>query len=434
MAYTATFQDDQINARSLHMVRAICLVALIFIHCFSYSTLFFKAPLSQMNFVTVLIVLATLNSIFIFIAGVTFRLTMGGSIEGDRLKGGTSRKIFETLLFLLAIDTTKNVFMEGGVAAIFNWDFLKTIIVAFALCYFLSRINIYLNLLVVFLISWNYSPIKNFLQDFYFRPEEVPAFNAFHIQLIFISFALAIYFSYRVWSFSIKLPARFAGLLVINSLLLFCVHQITQMQTDLVQYTHARNWWLVGTIGDARHVTLMTLLAWGPSLLLGFGGTHLILSWQKKLRPLKAWSVASISAIAYAASMVYCALYLEDFYPKAFATWHYVGQNETSFTAELVKACVFLTLFASLVVLNSRRQKKWLDELALKMSLASFWVYILVTTWSPYASALSIQLFGNLMMGVIGGFVSTMVLGFLIAEFVYFMSRKQIRLKLRRVG
>ena len=127
MKVPALLTDARLNVRSFHQMKTLCLVALIVSHCLSFAAMTLQRPVSELKFAAGVSFLTTLNGLFIFMTGVTLRLSLADRIKGDHLRAGSWVGTTDMLFLLLVIETLKNNVLYG-VAHALEWDFLKTIL------------------------------------------------------------------------------------------------------------------------------------------------------------------------------------------------------------------------------------------------------------------------------------------------------------------
>lgn len=373
--------------RSYQQVRALCLLALIIVHAFSFSTAIVGVNLMNISYLPILFVPLALNGAFVFIAGITLRLSLSPENPSSDQIRTPLKPLLTTFGVLVFFEGLKNFFLYDSAYGFFVWDFLKTIFVCIVICILASRVHVYLNLFFAFLISWFFNDIFQFLQKCLWAPEKGwPNLDGLNI-------ATLIYFgvAYGILGFLILSLARSKRPRLIRSIgiafWLFWAFQFARdypFDMSLEQFIYFRNWPIYILIGDPAHHTLFPLLATGPGFFIGFAGTHFLLKNKMELQTFSAPLILLGVTLAWV-TLVYLLLFRHmDVLLSAVntATWSSFQTDDiTTFAGEVMKTLTFVFFFVVFYISTARTQ---LGATAIaKFGAASFWIYIVATTLTP---------------------------------------------------
>lgn len=424
--------DLDTNVRSFHQIKALCLLALIANHCLSFATVAHEIAIQRLGYAPLLLIMPLFNGHFIAMTGVTYRINLESEIRANRVTGGFW-PLADLLIFLIFVDFSKNLWLYGHATHVLQWDFLKTILVMFAACYLISRVHIALNFVFVALASWFYADIHRWLYGFRSETLSVPkGLNFYHLHYALFFGALALYLGFRIVPHLRRSRARllFVGALVLG--LMIAVKLLLQTAPDETDYYLARNWWIDALIGSGDRHTLMPVLTWGLGLPLGFALTHFAIRNPRLIQNLNPFWGLAISALFF----IPLWLFTVESTPgidDGFATWISVGQNKTSFAVEVMRTSSLIFLFFLLFILNRRFRRPAFDRFCMKLSISSFWIYLLATS-VPFLLAAQSSDQTSLWITIAMGLAVTLPMAYLLSELVYFVSRKRLRFILRKTA
>jgi hypothetical protein len=428
-------RDLQLNLRSFHQTKTLCLLALIFNHCLSFSAQQSAQSLSSLSFAPGFLLLALLNGLFVTMTGVTYRITLDDQIQGHRLRGGLQSAV-DLLLILIGIDFLKNLWVYDGRSPLLEWDFLKTILVSFLICYILSRIHIYLCFLFAGLVSWFYLDIRNFLFRFAWIPTrdwQPPAgFSAYHYANGGVVTLLALYLTFKIWRPA--LPIRLKVLLSAGLawLWLMILDSLAQASPAFFEIQLGHDWWLDGLVGGPGYRTLMPTLVWGLGLPAGFAFAHFFKRHPEIVEKLNAAWVMAAAACVFIPLWWFMNYTTPLLQSGATNLWALAGENETSFWVEVMHAAALILVFSAFYLFNRYKKIEWFDDLCVKFSVASFWIYLLATSVPPLLIEKVHGLTDSLWTTTMTAFYVTMALSWVLAEALFLLSQKQLRLTLAR--
>lgn len=416
----------------------ICLLALIAVHALSFNNRAKGDGLfSSVSGAQIFLFLGAMNSLFVFLAGVTLRIQLQPAIRNSRLTRGTFRPVAETLFVLLCIDLLKNHLLYRSPSIILEWDFLRTLSLSWILIYILSRIHIGLNLLVAGAVSWWNPQLRQWLLQFEWSKDQgwppLNLWNAYHSISIAAVLALAIGLIGIVWT---KTWPRAARLLVTTLIFLFAaslVRKVAQFEPRLWDYQDARNWWIYGLVGDRLHSTLMPLFAWGPSAWIGFAGTHYVLREKHLLQHLSPGKLLVFS-VPVASVLIYMLLFRYEIlvYASGNSSWNSIGNSETTFAGETMKVAYFLMIYGAVWWMTLRRPANAWDVFAEKFSQATFWIYIVATASTQVLASSLFEFSSNFWMNFAINFGLSAGLCALVAEGTSFFAKRRIAFYLRK--
>lgn len=429
-------QNLESHVWAFHMVKTLCLLSLVFVHCFTFSNRLGGVAIESLSFLVLTNFIASLNGQFIFISGITFRLLEDSAFQGERRKPNTFGRAGTILIWLNLVELAKNILVRGSAVYIYNWDFLKTLLISFLLAYAISRIHVYLCFLVAAVVAWAQTDLHFYLLRFAteIAPDEVAlqAWNRFHWQLLIFMIVITTWLAWRIVKSNLPKTGKMAlGTLVSVLFTVFFLKLDSYHVTD-GDYLLASNWLIWGTAGNSS--ALFPLLAWAPSFLIGYAGIHLVkrnLDFILKIPPL---------VIFFAAAVVFLCLYPHivnsiaagKVHAHADALWQIQGMNYTQILGEIIKVSNFLTLYLFLHFLN---QRGWLKPVQLpsqKISIASFWIYLIATSWAVWIAQFTFGLTHSFYLTLTVNLATTLLLSWFVAELAYVFSQKRLHFVFRR--
>lgn len=425
---------------TLNQVRMLCLFALIFIHALSFSTSTMDFPIRELTGLIPIYFLSGLNALFILLTGITFRLILDSKIQKSRLHQGTFLEILNPLTALLMIETLKDILLDQRLAALLNWNFLKTLWLGWILIYLLSRLNIYLNILAAGAMTWFFPYIKQWVLSFEnvggFNESQVYTWSQAHSNLWLYGLGFAFVAAWQIHKSSLNPFLKKSGWYGIGFLILAFAVAITRFVPDQAGYSLAMNWWLWGLVGDSNYYTIMPLLVWGPSYLIGFGGAHFVLknaTLLKKIPPTLFFLTALVlSAVLFKFLILDHLEWLFSLLTNA--TWNEFSNAETNLGFETFKVAMFATVYLFFLIINKSFEVAPLADMARKWGQASFWIYIAATSWSRLSAEWAYSWTPSLPLVVTISFLSTLGLSYLIVQGLDFFGRKRIFFTLKKTS
>ena len=428
-------RELQLNLRSFHQTKSLCLLALIFNHCLSFSAYQSGQALSDFHFSPGLLLLALLNGLFITMTGVTYRMTLDDRIRGHRLRGGLQGAV-DLLLLLIGIDFLKNLWVYDGQSLFLEWDFLKTILVSFLICYALSRIHIYLCFLFTGVVSWFYLDLRNLLSHLAWVPAHdwVPpsGFSAYHYANGAVATLLSLYLALKLGRSSAPMRLKILLGAGLTCIWLAILDSIAQTAPSFYQFQVGHNWWLNGLIGSPGYRTLMPVFVWGLGLPVGFATAHVFTRHPEIAEKLNAAWVALSAACVFITLWWFMNYTTPLLQSGATALWAVAGENETSFWVEVMRASALILIFSTFYLFNRHKKFEWFDDLCVKFSMASFWIYLLATSIPPLLIKHAQGLVDSTWALTMTTFYVTIALSWALAEALFLISQKQLRLTFMR--
>ena len=243
------------HQRAFHFVRALCLIALIIVHALSFNNrVLMQTSISSIPGGILFHSLGAMNSLFVFLAGVTFRLQLNPFVTGYRLRPGVFATTARMLFMLLCIDLLKNHLVYNTAAVILSWDFLHTLLLSWCAIWALSRIDIRLNLVAAAAISWFHADLRNyFLRGAWTWAEGWPPldrWNLFHTYSLVAVALSAVILLVLLWRQPWPRPLRFVLTAALSVIVVSFVKSISYFEPGTFDYEMARNWWRYGLVGD----------------------------------------------------------------------------------------------------------------------------------------------------------------------------------------
>lgn len=201
---------------------------------------------------------------------------------------------------------------------------------------------------------------------------------------------------------------------------------------DLELHLYQNNWWIWSLIGRRDAVVLFPLLAWLPTVALGFLLAHLVLTYKNSSlfeNNNIEWAL-QLSLILFSIP-VFIYWQTPQHTSQLNSLWDITAMQRATFLGESLKFFFFCFCFLFLFKLNQSWSLRSLDLFFYKYSIASFYIYLVTTTWSIYIAHQLPQSWGfacNFLIVLL----STLIISEGVAQLGYLLHHKRFRLILRK--